>query len=195
MADIKRLNKIERDYEIHAHKTLQVPLTAENVLADHLLSADTTQSAVGAAAKTPADSLRDVLNAQAEQHQASTSTSTTAMPPLTATTTNFAAGGSRGPSINEIILNTKIQPNQYMDATEAVNASLTFDEGESVVATFLTLLSSIMNAYTLFFLRKHAGRAVAAGQRRRRCVRAAAAADSRRRQRDRHGSELLGLGL
>lgn len=38
VADIKRLNKIDKDNEIHAHKVLKIPMTIHNVLLDHLPS-------------------------------------------------------------------------------------------------------------------------------------------------------------
>lgn len=37
-AEIKRLNKIDKDNEIHAHKVLKIPMTIHNVLLDHLPS-------------------------------------------------------------------------------------------------------------------------------------------------------------
>lgn len=36
VADLKRLNKIDKDFEIHARKTLKIPITAHNVLLDTL---------------------------------------------------------------------------------------------------------------------------------------------------------------
>lgn len=38
VADIRRLNKIDKDNEIHAHKVLRIPMTVHNVLLDHLPS-------------------------------------------------------------------------------------------------------------------------------------------------------------
>lgn len=106
VSDIKRLNKIERDLEIHARKTIRVPMTRENVLVDHLPGVhssgqsspkhasifekqfDERNSIVKALNQLPADVLREPNDFKTE------------------------------PSINEIILNTKITPNSYSDHNE-----------------------------------------------------------------------------
>lgn len=110
VADIKRLNKIERDYEIHAHKTLRVPLTADNILADHLpLSGDPMPSTShNSHHPTVGDNVLAALDSQ---------TMSASAPPAV----KFI---STEPSINEIILNTTIVSNQYTDVDPA------FEDGQ-----------------------------------------------------------------
>lgn len=98
VADIKRLNKIERDYEIHARKTLQVPLTADNILADHSAVNAATASSSSSSLLSEAQ-LMDVMSAQLLANGDSR------MPPT------FAI--SAEPTINDIILNTRIERNPY----------------------------------------------------------------------------------
>lgn len=116
MADIKRLNKIERDYEIHAHKTLRVPLTADNILADHLLLSGDPIPSTSHNTHHHTDSVLAAL--------ASQTMSASALP-----TVKFI---STEPSINEIILNTTLVSNQY---TDGVGVDPTFEDGQSKADT------------------------------------------------------------
>lgn len=114
VADIKRLNKIERDYEIHAHKTLQVPLTADNILADHLSTVAEDGSSVPATnyhGGDPAAQRNELLLATLDAQAAAAASAET-------------GEVSSEPTINDIILNTKIEPNlpysDHQDGDESV---------------------------------------------------------------------------
>lgn len=111
MADIKRLNKIERDFEIHAHKTLQVPLTADNILADHL-----SATSADALLPTATDQLLATLETQAANLHPSS-------PP-----SSSGNAISSEPSINDIILNTRIERNPYTEHDGGDEAGL--DDGK-----------------------------------------------------------------
>lgn len=123
VAEIKRLNKIERDFEIHAHKTLQVPLTADNILADHLLLSGDPTTSTGDThhqnhSQTAADNLLTDLASQSS----------------TASARPAASFLNTEPSINEIILNTTIISNQYTDQRDAegVDGESTLYNGQSM---------------------------------------------------------------
>lgn len=108
MADIKSLNKIERDFEIHARKTLKVPLTADTALIAPLpivhksgQSSPNHSEPSSTSSMLPGSYLNEQLMVAAVSAAPSTSSSTSKFP--------------IEPSINDIILNTQITSNTYTD--------------------------------------------------------------------------------
>lgn len=108
VGDIKSLNKIERDFEIHARKTLKVPLTADTALIAPIPTVHKSGQSSPNHLDTPSTStmlpdsyLNEKLMVAAVSAAPSTPISTFKFP--------------IEPSINEIILNTQITSNTYTD--------------------------------------------------------------------------------
>lgn len=104
MGDIKSLNKIERDFEIHARKTLKVPLTADTALIAPFpnvhksgQSSPNHEDTSSKSSMLPDSDLNEKLMVVAVSAAPST-----AKFPIE-------------PSINDIILNTQITSNTYTD--------------------------------------------------------------------------------
>lgn len=120
MADLKRLNKIERELEIHARKTIKVPLTVDTVLiAEHLPivhksgqnSPKHNNHNVNGRSTHSAELPNSYLNEKLLVAAVSLSSPT---PTTSATASNTPSE----PSINDIILKSKIARNHYTDLEE-----------------------------------------------------------------------------
>lgn len=125
MADLKTINKIERESEIHARKTLKVPLTPDTVLVQHLpivhksgqnspkhtddsskIGSPTLAAASSAALPTTYLNEKLMVAAVSLSPNASTSSRPSKV--------SRSISGLE-PSINDIILNTEITRNEYND--------------------------------------------------------------------------------
>lgn len=130
VADLKRLNKIEREYEIHARKTLKIPLTPDTILLQqHPIVHKSGQSSPKHNSSTNSNNISATLPKIAlSEKLLIASVSLGGQSPLNYHTSHGPSTSSSGhsaqsaatstsPSINEIILNTKISRNNFTDDT------------------------------------------------------------------------------
>lgn len=120
VADIKSLNKIERDFEIHARRTLKVPLTADTALIAPLPIVHKS----GQSSPNHSDTssmLPDLPNPNLNEMLMVAAVSTS--PSLPILTAKFPIE----PSINDIILNTQITSNTYTDNVPFVDDGKQYD--------------------------------------------------------------------
>lgn len=109
MGDIKSLNKIERDFEIHARKTLKVPLTADTALIGHHPIVHT--SGQNSPNHLDTSIMSSMMPDPYLNEKLMLAAVTAAAPSTSSSTANFPME----PSINDIILNTQITSNTYTD--------------------------------------------------------------------------------
>lgn len=95
VAELKRLNKIEKDYEIHARKIIKVPVTPHSLLLEN-------QPIVH-------------KSGQSSPKHGETNKENLSRPEFSEQLLVAAASLSTEPSINDIILNTPIASNHYVD--------------------------------------------------------------------------------
>lgn len=100
VAELKRLNKIEKEYEIHARKIIKVPVTPHSLLLEN-------QPLVH-------------RSGQSSPKHGQNNNVTVANESLLAAAVNL----STEPSINDIILNTPIASNHYEDKTASTSEHL-----------------------------------------------------------------------
>lgn len=68
ISDLKRLNKIEKEIEIHARKTLKVPMNAHNVLLNTMTSTPVVHKSGQNSPKQPADAGTSEINSSFKQN-------------------------------------------------------------------------------------------------------------------------------
>lgn len=123
VAELKRINKIEKDYEIHARKIIKVPITPHSLLLENLPIVH--------------------KSGQSSPKHGQTDKSHFSKPEFNEKLLVAAVSlsSSPEPTINEIILNTSIASNHYQDNSRA---AAVVDQSSSIEDP---LLPGVSNAY------------------------------------------------
>lgn len=115
VAELKRLNKIEKEYEIHARKTIKVPITPHTLLLEHIPIPAVHNQLLSSPNNSITPSSSDHrLDVTAIENSNDTDSSKL-LSSNSVGQTNFIIGEQ---TINDIILNTEISRNNYVDNDE-----------------------------------------------------------------------------
>lgn len=101
MAELKRLNKIEKEYEIHARNTIKVPITPHTLLLEHIPAVHSSGSSNFPSSIPP----ENAITPSSSDHRLD----------ITANFDSNSIYSTSEQTINDIILNTEITRNNYVD--------------------------------------------------------------------------------
>uniref|UniRef100_A0A1A9WMU1 LysM domain-containing protein n=1 Tax=Glossina brevipalpis TaxID=37001 RepID=A0A1A9WMU1_9MUSC len=163
VGDIKRLNKIDKENEIHAHKVVKIPVTVHNVLLDNfpivhksgnsspkiLKTANNSCSSEGS--PDSSSGLNSLIRNPLQENEAILSEKLI-VASVNASTVAGSSSGEGNVNINDIILNSTLKANTtaiYRDEDADMTAHSRADDAAPLVADSLDASADTLNMHRI----------------------------------------------